>query len=362
MANGADDEAWINLLKVLKEVCREAGWHDFNGNGFLPMEGMSSKWHNFNYEMPAFSGEFTRPANATQGNDPMVMFFTSGTTGYPKIAAHSHKYSLGHFATAKYWHNVDPNGLHFTISDTGWGKSLWGKLYGQWLCEAPTFTFDFDRFHANEILPMFAKYHVTTFCAPPTMYRFLVKEDLSKYDLTSLKYATVAGEAFNPEVFNQFMKATGIRLMEGFGQTETTLAIANLVGSSIRLGSMGKPNPLYDVHVLDENGKECKPGETGEICIKTTEDVPLTDSTSDTTRTRKRPRKHGTTAGITQVIPHGRMRTATSGMSDVLMMLSSLPVTVSDLSRSRASSWNFRTYSSVLSPVHPTRRASAASS
>ena len=241
---------------------------------FVMVNGCREGWHDFNKEYEAFSDVFERPEDAACGDDPMVMFFSSGTTGYPKMVLHSYRYALGHFTTAKYWHNVDPNGLHFTISDTGWGKALWGKLYGQWLCEAPTFTFDFDRFHANEILPMFAKYNITTFCAPPTMFRFFVKEDLSKYDLSSLKYATVAGEALNPEVFNQFMKATGIRLMEGFGQTETTLAIANLVGSSIRLGSMGKPNPLYDVHVLDENGKDCKPGETGEICIKTDKGAP----------------------------------------------------------------------------------------
>jgi acetyl-CoA synthetase len=236
---------------------------------FVMVNGCREGWHDFNKEFEAFSDVYERKEDSACGDDPMVMFFSSGTTGYPKMVLHSYRYALGHFTTAKYWHNVDPNGLHFTISDTGWGKALWGKLYGQWLCEAPTFTFDFDRFHANEILPMFAKYNITTFCAPPTMFRFFVKEDLSKYDLSSLKYATVAGEALNPEVFNQFMKATGIRLMEGFGQTETTLAIANLVGSSIRLGSMGKPNPLYDVHVLDENGKDCKPGETGEICVKT---------------------------------------------------------------------------------------------
>ena len=241
---------------------------------FVMVNGCREGWRDFNKEFEAFSDVFERPEDAACGDDPMVMFFSSGTTGYPKMVLHSYRYALGHFTTAKYWHNVDPNGLHFTISDTGWGKALWGKLYGQWLCEAPTFTFDFDRFHANEILPMFAKYNITTFCAPPTMFRFFVKEDLSKYDLSSLKYATVAGEALNPEVFNQFMKATGIRLMEGFGQTETTLAIANLVGSSIRLGSMGKPNPLYDVHVLDENGKDCKPGETGEICIKTDKGAP----------------------------------------------------------------------------------------
>ena len=241
---------------------------------FVMVNGCREGWHDFNKEFEAFSDVFERPEDAACGDDPMVMFFSSGTTGYPKMVLHSYRYALGHFTTAKYWHNVDPNGLHFTISDTGWGKALWGKLYGQWLCEAPTFTFDFDRFHANEILPMFAKYNITTFCAPPTMFRFFVKEDLSKYDLSSLKYATVAGEALNPEVFNQFMKATGIRLMEGFGQTETTLAIANLVGSSIRLGSMGKPNPYYDIHILDEDGNECKPGVTGEICVKTSNKIP----------------------------------------------------------------------------------------
>lgn len=238
------------------------------------VNGCRDGWHDFNNEYSSFSDVYERKSDSACGDDPMVMFFTSGTTGYPKIAQHSHKYPLGHLITAKYWHNVDPNGCHFAISDTGWGKALWGKLYGQWLCEAPIFTFDFDRFHADQILPMFARYNITTFCAPPTMYRFLVKEDLTKYDLSSLKYAAVAGEALNPEVFNQFMKATGLRLMESFGQTETTLVIGNFVGSSIRLGSMGKPSPLYDVHILNEDGTECSRGETGEICVRTTERVP----------------------------------------------------------------------------------------
>ena len=240
----------------------------------ITANGSRNGWHDFNEEFVNFSDVYERKEDSACGDDPMCMFFTSGTTGYPKIACHSHKYPLGHCITAKYWHNVDPNGLHLTISDTGWAKSLWGKLYGQWLCEAPTFVFDFDKFKASEILPMFAKYHITTFCAPPTMYRFLVKEDLSCYDLTSLKYASVAGEALNPEVFNQFMRATGIRLMEGFGQTETTLVIGNLVGSAIRLGSMGKPNPLFDVHILDDEGNECKAGITGEICIRTDKRIP----------------------------------------------------------------------------------------
>ena len=236
--------------------------------------GKKENWHDFNVEMERFSTRFDRNENTPCGNDPMLMLFTSGTTGYPRIATHSYKYALGHYPTAKHWHNVNPEGLHFTISDTGWGKALWGKLYGQWLCEAAQFTYDFDRFHSEDILPMFAKYHITTFCAPPTMYRFLIKEDLSKYDLSSIEYATTAGEALNPEVFNQFKQATGLTIMEGFGQTETTLSIANFVGSTPKIGSMGKPSPLYDIVVLDPDGNECKTGDTGEICIRTKDGVP----------------------------------------------------------------------------------------
>lgn len=236
--------------------------------------GERDGWHDFNVEMDRFSTHFKRTEKTPCGNDPMLMLFTSGTTGYPRIATHSYKYALGHYATAKHWHNAKPDGLHFTISDTGWGKALWGKLYGQWLCEAGVFTYDFDRFHSEDILPMFAKYGITTFCAPPTMYRFFIKEDLSKYDLSSIEYATTAGEALNPEVFNQFKKATGLTIMEGFGQTETTLSIANFVGSTPRIGSMGKPSPLYDVVVLDADGNECETGDVGEICIRVKDEIP----------------------------------------------------------------------------------------
>ena len=211
---------------------------------------------------------------AACGQKPMIMFFTSGTTGYPKIAAHSYTYAIGHYITARYWHNVDPEGIHFTISDTGWGKALWGKLYGQWLCEGCVFTYDFDKFDANEILPLFKEYNITTFCAPPTMLRFFVKEDLSKFDLSSLKYITTAGEALNPEVFYQFKAATGLTIMEGFGQTETTLSIGNLVGTTPRPGSMGRPSPMYDLEILRPDGTKCPTGETGEICIKTKESTP----------------------------------------------------------------------------------------
>ena len=236
--------------------------------------GEREGWHNFDSEYTLFSTHFHRDESTTCGSDTMLMFFTSGTTGYPKIAAHSYKYALGHYATAKYWHCVDEDGLHFTISETGWGKALWGKLYGQWLCEGAVFVYDFDRFSASDILPMFAKYNITTFCAPPTMLRMMVKEDITKYDLSSIKHMTTAGEALNPEVFRQFEKITGLRIMEGFGQTELTLVIANLIGSECKIGSMGKPVPLYDVSLLDSDGNPVGVGKPGEIVVKTSEKVP----------------------------------------------------------------------------------------
>ncbi len=225
-------------------------------------------WHNFTREYSMFSTHYNRTEDSPCGEDTMVMFFTSGTTGNPKMAAHSHLYALGHFVTAKYWHCCERDGLHLTISDTGWGKSLWGKLYGQWLCEGAVFVYDFDRFHADDLLPLFKEYNITTFCAPPTMLRMFIKEDLSKYDLSSIHHMTTAGEALNPEVFKRFEEATGLSIMEGFGQTETTLIIANLYGSRTKVGSMGKPNPQYDIDIVDENGNSVSAGETGEIVVR----------------------------------------------------------------------------------------------
>ena len=236
--------------------------------------GTRDGWHNFDEECALFSTHFKRSENSAGGDDTMLMFFTSGTTGYPKIAAHSYKYALGHFHTAKYWHNVDSNGLHFTISDTGWAKAMWGKFYGQWFCEAATFVYDFDRFHAEDILPLFAKYHITTFCAPPTMLRMLVKEDISRYDLSSLKHITTAGEALNPEIYRQFEKVTGLQILEGFGQSESTMIIGNLTGAPHKLGSMGKPAPIYNVDLLSADGKSVPVGETGEIVVRTAEGAP----------------------------------------------------------------------------------------
>ncbi|MBQ4098083.1 MAG: AMP-binding protein [Clostridia bacterium] len=240
----------------------------------LIVNGTREGWRNFNEEYLMYSTHFKRSEDTACGDDPLLMFFTSGTSGYPKMALHNHKYAFGHFHTAKYWHNVNPDGLHFTISDTGWAKSMWGKLYGQWLCEAATFVYDFDRFDAADILPMFAKYHITTFCAPPTMLRMLIKEDISKYDFSSVEHMSTAGEALNPEVYNQFEKLTGLQIKEGFGQSETTMLVGNLVGKPHKIGSMGKPAPIYDIDIVDENGKSVAVGDVGEIVVNVSNGAP----------------------------------------------------------------------------------------
>lgn len=234
-------------------------------------KGAKAGWQDFDKGVEVANDVFDRPTGdaGVTNSDIMLMYFTSGTTGYPKMAAHNFTYPLGHIVTAKYWHNVDPDGLHFTVSDTGWAKSVWGKIYGQWLCEAAIFTYDFEKFIADDILKKIEKYKVTTFCAPPTMYRFFIKEDLANYNLKGLKYATIAGEALNPEVFSQFFNHTGLKLMEGFGQTETTVLVANIVGMTPKPGSMGKPNPQYAVDIVDDKGNTVKAGEVGEIVLRT---------------------------------------------------------------------------------------------
>ena len=240
----------------------------------LIVNGQREGWKCFDEDYVMYSSHFARGEDAPGGEDLMLMYFTSGTSGYPKIAAHTYQYPLGHFHTARYWHTVDPNGLHFTISDTGWAKAMWGKLYGQWLAEGAIFTYDFDRFDAADILPMFAKYQITTFCAPPTMLRMMVKQDISKYDFSSVKHMTTAGEALNPEVYRQFEKATGLRIMEGFGQSESTMIIGNLVGAPHKIGSMGKPAPIYDVTLVDSNDVPVPVGETGEIVVNISKGMP----------------------------------------------------------------------------------------
>ena len=237
--------------------------------------GQREGWKDFDSEYGLFKSSFRRTPDTPSGDDPALMFFSSGTTGNPKMVAHKHTYGLGHFLTARYWHCCEPDGLHFTISDTGWGKSLWGKLYGQWLCEGAVFVYDFERFHASDLLPLCAKYQITTFCAPPTMLRMMIKEDLSRYDFSSVRHMTTAGEALNPEVAMQFKKSTGLEIMEGFGQTETTLTVGNFGGTKVKLGSMGKPSPQYKVMIVDPDGNEVPTGETGEIVIDIAEGSPV---------------------------------------------------------------------------------------
>ncbi len=237
--------------------------------------GVKDGWTAF-AEFEKDSDVYPRPTDesAPMRDELMLMYFTSGTTAYPKIAAHEHTYSLAHFVTAKWWHNVEKDGVHFTVAETGWGKAVWGKLYGQWLLGACVFTYDFDKFDQDKVLSMFAKYGITTFCAPPTIYRFMIKADLGKYDLSSLKYLTTAGEALNPEVFNQLKASTGLSIMEGFGQTETTLTIANLCGATPKAGSMGLPTPIYKLRLVDYDGNDVPMGEAGEICVDISEGRP----------------------------------------------------------------------------------------
>lgn len=232
-------------------------------------------WVCFDDEIEAQSGCFAKPTggDAPQNNDIMLLYFTSGTTGNPKMVAHNFVYPLGHIITSEFWQNCQKDGLHLTIAETGWAKAVWGKLYGQWLCESAILSYDMDKFVPKLLLEKISKYKVTTFCAPPTMYRFLLGEDMSKYDLSSLEYCTIAGEPLNPEVYKKIKKATGLKLMEGFGQTETVVTIANFPWMTPKPGSMGKPSPLYDIDIV-LNGKRCGIGEEGEIVIKTDGAVP----------------------------------------------------------------------------------------
>ena len=238
----------------------------------MTVKGKKDGWTDFDELMKNADDSLERVE--THALDPMLLYFTSGTSAEPKMVIHDFTYPIAHIVTAKYWHNVEPDGLHLTISDTGWMKSLWGKLYGQWFMEAGIFVCDFEKFDASKILPLFAKYHITTFCAPPTMYRMFINEDLTKYDLSGLHYACIAGEALNPIVFEKFYNATGIKLMEGFGQTETTLTIFNQIGMTPKPGSMGKPSPAYATDIYDDKGNKVQSGVIGEICVKLGESKP----------------------------------------------------------------------------------------
>jgi Acyl-coenzyme A synthetases/AMP-(fatty) acid ligases len=215
---------------------------------------------------------FVRPEKVNSNDDISLMYFTSGTTGNPKMVAHDFTYPLGHIVTASYWHNLDGDSLHLTIADTGWGKAVWGKLYGQWIAGANVFVYDHEKFTPADMLVMIERYRITSLCAPPTIFRFLIREDLTKYDLSSLKYCTIAGEALNPAVYDTFLNLTGIKLMEGFGQTETTLTIATFPWMNPKPGSMGVPNPQYQVDLIRSDGTPVEDGEQGEIVIYVPED------------------------------------------------------------------------------------------
>lgn len=220
-------------------------------------------FHNLTADMAAAPDTLERVN--TLASEPMILYFTSGTTGYPKAVMHDHSYSLAHIITAKYWQQVQDGGLHFTVAETGWGKASWGKLYGQWLCGSAVMVYDFDNFDPRQLMGVINQYEVTTFCAPPTVYRYFVKKGIAA--MPSLKHATTAGEALSPEVFRQFQEKTGITLMEGFGQTESTLILANLAGDEVKPGSMGKPTPLYHVELLKDDGSYAGAGEVGELVV-----------------------------------------------------------------------------------------------
>lgn len=230
-------------------------------------------WIDFEDGIELASDKWERPQgkDAVNASDIMLMSFSSGTTGYPKMILHNHTYPLGHIVTGVFWHRVEVGGLHFTISDTGWLKSLWGKFYGQWFGESAVLVYDFDKFDGADILEVLSKYKVSTFCVPPTMYRFMLQNDVSKYDLSSLHHCCAAGEALNPDIFNKWKEYTGLSIHEGFGQTETTCCIGTLGHYAEPVsGFIGRPMPGYDVHILDANGLDSLPGESGEICIKAT--------------------------------------------------------------------------------------------
>jgi acetyl-CoA synthetase len=235
----------------------------------MHLKGEREGWRQFGEEMAQVDGNWTRPEGegATHNADLMLVYFSSGTTGQPKMVAHDYTYPLAHIVTAKFWQNVRDGGLHYTVADTGWAKSAWGKIYGQWICGSAVFVHDYDKFSPAGTLRGCVQFGVNTFCAPPTVYRFLIKEDLSAYDFGQLGYAVVAGEPLNPEVFEQFKRGTGLELMEAYGQTEMTVGVGNFVGMTPKPGSMGRPSPLYHMFLARPDGSRCDPGEEGEIVI-----------------------------------------------------------------------------------------------
>jgi acetyl-CoA synthetase len=243
---------------------------------FLVSTGSYSEgnWHSMDKGI-AEAPVFVKPEFVNNNSDISLLYFTSGSSGQPKMVAHNFLYPLGHIVTAKYWHNVHENSLHLTVADTGWGKAVWGKLYGQWIVGAAVFVYDHEKFTPADILAVMAKYRVTSFCAPPTIYRFLIREDLSQFDLSALEYCTTAGEPLNPSVFDSWKQSTGLTIYEGFGQTETTLTIATFPWMTPKPGSLGIPNPAYDMDLLTPDGRSAEDGENGEIILHTDRRLPI---------------------------------------------------------------------------------------
>ena len=231
-------------------------------------------FHDWQREV-GYAPPFVKPKHPNDNEDTMLMYFTSGTSGEPKMVAHDFLYALGHLTTGVFWHNLKEDSIHLTVADTGWGKAVWGKFYGQWFAGATVFVFDHEKFTAEKIMRQIEKYHITSFCAPPTIYRFMIREDFSKYDLSSLRYCCTAGEALNPAVFDQFKKLTGITIYEGFGQTETTMTLGTMPWMKPKPGSMGMPNAQYDIDLIRADGTSCEDGEKGEIVVRVGDSKPI---------------------------------------------------------------------------------------
>ena len=241
----------------------------------LIVDGAREGWLDFEALLAEESDEFPRPAEPLKHDDIMLLYFTSGTSGMPKMVGHNFDYPLGHIQTAVFWHQCVDGGLHLTVSETGWMKSVWGKLYGQWLAGSAIMVYDFEKFVPKDMLAVLEKYKVTTFCAPPTIYRFMILEDVSKYDLSSIQHCTTAGEPLNPEVFEKWKELTGHELREIFGQTELCVTVGTFPWMKVCPGSMGKPSPQFDVDIVDEDGKSCAAGQVGEIVVRTQYETPV---------------------------------------------------------------------------------------
>ncbi len=264
-----DDEVMENVEQAAQQVSGPLM--------MISLDGKRPGWDGLHEKMASFPDTFERPTgdDATTSRDPMLIYFTSGTTGMPKMVLHNFTYPLGHIITARFWQNLHEKSLHLTVADTGWAKCSWGKMYGQWIAGAALFVYDMDKFVPLNLLEKISHYRVTSFCAPPTIYRFLVREKLEDYDLSALEHLTTAGEPLNPEVFNRIYQLTGLKIAEGYGQTETTPIIASFSWLDIHPGSMGKPSPGYDVELVNESGEVCDVGEEGEIIVFTRKQRPI---------------------------------------------------------------------------------------